>query len=256
MSAPQEELEVHFSWREVYWGRRTLLREMPLIGWTHYHQAAPHLHAHSHEGVFEITLVLGGSVEWWTGDSAHEVGRGEVYITRPGELHGGQNAMMQPCELYWLHVYLPLSGNLPGMSLPETRRLARDFAGMQLRKFHTSPLIADRFARILAEHQKRDAYSAVLSRSALHELLIQLVQDHEAQFRQLQESPSPRSARITRAVEWMEQRLTDPFRMENVAQAIGMGVSHFHKCFVGEVGFTPARILHSPPHQPGQTAVA
>lgn len=240
MSASNEELEVHQAWREVYLGRRTLLREMPLIGWTHYHQALPDLHAHAHPETFEISLVVRGSVEWWAGESVHEVRRGEVYITAPGEVHGGQNTMMQPCELYWMHVRIPGSGSLRGMSPAETRCLARDFGQMRLRKFGSSPPVADCFARILAEHQKRNEYSAPVSRAALHELLIQLVQDHAAELRRLEQAPAARSARIARAVDWMEQRLGERFCVTDVARAAGMGVSHFHKCFVREVGYTPA----------------
>lgn len=240
MSAPNEELEVHQAWREVYLGRRTLLREMPLIGWTHYHQALPDLHAHAHPETFEISLVVRGSVVWWAGESVHEVRRGEVYITAPGEVHGGQDTMMQPCELYWLHVQIPRSGKLRGMSPAETKRLADDFAHMRLRKFCSSPMVADCFARILGEHQKRSEYSAAVSRAALHELLIQLVQDHAAELRRLEQAPAARSARIARAVEWMEQRLGERFCVTDVARAVGMGVSHFHKRFVQEVGSTPA----------------
>lgn len=240
LRAVKEELEVHFSWREVYLGRRTLLREMPLIGWTQYHQAAPDLRAHTHEGVFEISLVVGGSVEWWAGDSMHEVRRGEVYITKPGEVHGGQNAMMQPCELYWLHVSIPHIGHLPGMSSADTRQLARDFDGMRLRKFRGSPMLADRFAQILAEHRERGIYGAVLSRAALHALLIQITHDHAQQMRPLQESMADPSPRIGQALQWIEQRLGEPWCVREVARAVGMGVSQFHKKFVNEVGLSPA----------------
>jgi AraC family L-rhamnose operon regulatory protein RhaS len=213
-----------------------LLNEVVMLGWDKFPKAQRSLAGHSHRGAYEICYIVHGSVDWWAGDEVHEVGPGDLYITRPNEWHGGLDAMMHPNELYWLQVHVPPSG----LSASEADSLVRDFDQMKLRRFPGCPSIKDAFARLLTVHQKPDRYAATLARSALHQLLVTVVQDHAEHARALRDQSQAQTPAIRRALRWMANHLAEDYSIEDAAAAAGLSISHFHERFVHEVGFTPA----------------
>lgn len=57
-----------------------------------------------HETHFEIHLVMDGTVNWWVEDDIYALEPGSVFLTKPGELHGGIKNIIQPSTLTWLQV--------------------------------------------------------------------------------------------------------------------------------------------------------
>ncbi|MFW6058978.1 MAG: helix-turn-helix domain-containing protein [Phycisphaeraceae bacterium] len=229
--------------RECYGpaGQPTLLTEMPSIGTdAPQHASDRGLHPHRHAGVFELCLIARGSVEWWARREVYEVGPGHVYITKPDEPHGGVDAMLHPCELYWLTVRLPRSGRLPGMPRGDGTELAQRYHALRWRCFAGSAGLRDCFERLLAEHRTRRPLGRVAARAALHELLVTVLHDHEAHDQRQQDRAARRSAPIREALQWMDEHLSEEFGVEQIAARVGLGVSRFHERFRAEVGFTPA----------------
>jgi AraC family transcriptional regulator, L-rhamnose operon regulatory protein RhaS len=213
----------------------TLLPEVPMIGHDRWDRAeAGALAAHAHRGLYEICYLVRGSVDWWAEDSIHEVGPGEVYVTRPGERHGGLGAIMHPCELYWVHVRIPASGVMSGLTARQTRSLASGFGRITTRAFAGSPVVGECFAAMLAEHARGDANAEIAARALLHQLLVTVLRSHERQ-----ESRHV-SALVSEAIDWMGAHLAEEFSIDDVADAVGLSVSQLHQRFVDEVGFTPA----------------
>ena len=56
------------------------------------------------EPCFEIHLVMDGSVHWWVEDETYQLQPDTIYVTKPGELHGAVQSVVQPCTLNWLQV--------------------------------------------------------------------------------------------------------------------------------------------------------
>jgi hypothetical protein len=118
---------------EIY-QRTSLLPELHTVGWGRIKQAMRVMHERTHPG-YEICYLVSGSVDWWASDGTREVARGDVYITRPDERHGGVDDMIHPSESYWLIINIPQRRALPGMTLAQTRVLHRRFAALSLRCF-------------------------------------------------------------------------------------------------------------------------
>jgi AraC family L-rhamnose operon regulatory protein RhaS len=222
--------------RKQFVGGECLLSEIAMLGWDRFSKAQASLAAHAHPGTYEICYIVHGSVDWWAGDEVHEVGPGDVYITRPDEWHGGLDAMMHPNELYWVQVHVPPGG----LCAWEAQAMARDFDQMKLRRFPGRPSIKDAFARLLAVHQARGSYATTLARAALHELLAIVVQCHEEYARLLRDQSHAQSAAIRRALRWMGKHLAEDYSIQKAADAAGLSISHFHERFFAEIGFTPA----------------
>ena len=229
--------------REAFTRPETVLPELGVVGTdAPQHADERGLHPHRHRGQFELCLIVRGRVEWWAGagEQIYSVGPGDVYITRPDEPHGGVDAVLHPCELYWLTVTLSRTGRVRGMSRADGKALAERYHAMRRRRFPGSAHLQTCFEHILDEHRQRDAFSAVRARAALHELLITMLRDHDAHDAQQQQHDAQLSEPVRAAMQWMQQHLDEDFGLEAVAQRAGLGVSRLHERFRREVGFAPA----------------
>jgi AraC-like DNA-binding protein len=222
--------------RTQFVGHQCLLSEIAMVGWDIFPKAQASLAAHAHHGSYEICYIAHGSVDWWAGNEVHEVGPGDIYITRPDEWHGGLDAMMHPNELYWVQVHLPPTGLTPA----DAQALTHDFEQIRLRRFPGPRSMKDTFARLLAAHQTRGPYATTLARAALHELLVTVVQSHADHARMLRDQSDAQSPAIRRALRWMSKHLAEDYSIDEAAEAAGLSISHFHERFFAEVGFTPA----------------
>lgn len=220
--------------RAIFIGPTRLLPEVPMAGYDVF-KTAGGLAEHVHPDDFEICLIVSGSVDWWAGDHLYEVHGGDLYVTRPGESHGGQNAVMNPCTLYWFHVRFSRHRPLPGMSARQSNLLHRRLSTLKLRAFPSSPTTAAACERLHAEHRMRDPWSALAARAALHEMLAGVVRNHDA----AQQRRHDRSARVRAAMAFMLDHLGEPYRVEDVAAAVGVNVGNLHAQFLREVGLTP-----------------
>jgi len=215
-----------------------ILPEVATIGWDRFVHAELSLGEHAHD-CYEICYIVSGSVDWWAPDGVHEVSRGDVYITHPGEPHGGLDAMMHPCNLYWMHVTIPSEKPLPGLSLAQTQVLHRAFAKHRPRSFPGSPRLPEIFRRIIDEHRHRGQFATLSARAALHELLVCVLRDRDA-ARRAGSADGPGDDPITRAVAHIEADLTENWLVEQLAESVGLSVSRFHERFVQRTGLGPA----------------
>lgn len=215
--------------REVFVDRQLLVPELRMVGWNSSRSAMDRsLAGHTHRGAFEVCCIHRGSVEWWANDEIHEVGPGDVYVTRPGERHGGVDAVIHPCDLYWAQV---------SMTGPGLRMLAGRYSAMTLRRFPGSPTVRACFERLLDEHRRPDALGPLAARAALHELLVTVARDHDAQVGRSREQAA--SPAIAAAIAWMSRRLGQDHAVGDAAAAAGLSVTRFHERFQQEVGFAP-----------------
>lgn len=213
----------------------SLLAEVPVAGYDHF-QRAGSLGPHVHRQEFEICVILSGSVDWWAGDELHEVCGGEVYITRPGEPHGGVDAVMNPCELYWFHVAIPNGRALPGLGARESNMLRRGLLGLTCRSFPASASTRAYAERLHTEHVVNDRLSVVAARAALHGLLTGVLRDHADAVQRERVMSEP----VRQAQRFILEHLTEPFRIDEAAEAAGISVGRLHVRFAAETGQTPA----------------
>lgn len=212
--------------RETYEGRATLLPECAMAGWSRFERAQPSLEPHQHRGCFEICYLVRGSVEWWVGPQIFHVGPGEIFVTKPGEPHGGVDAFMHPCELYWVQVW-PRS-----TLLQELEKLGRQCRG--------GPLIAAHFERLLAEQRTAHGKARVLqsreaARAALQLLVIDVLRFFEAEASATRLLSPP----IKAAMQHLHCHLDGVACLGDAVAVSGLRGTQFRKRFKSETGFTP-----------------
>ncbi|GDY12093.1 AraC family transcriptional regulator [Planctomycetota bacterium] len=217
--------------REWYTGTSCLLPEMPMLGWTRPLAAGDlDLAPHRHAGAWELCWLRRGEVDWWVEGESHTVPQGHCYLTHPDELHGGDHGILQACDLYWLHLRLPL----PGLDLPdlEARLVALP------RVFRADQVSAGMWWDLIGEHRQAGGLGATAAaRAALHRLLVATLRSAAAH------GASPLSPAIARATALARTGLDQPLRVAALARAAGLSPSRFHDRFIAEVGEPPASWL-------------
>jgi AraC-like DNA-binding protein len=215
--------------REVFEHTGRLLAEVPACGWSRQRVARSGLAPHAHAGVFELCLIRSGSVEWWVQQATYALGAGDVFVTWPGERHGGVGAVVHPCELYWLQVRFPKRG-LAGLTRAATRALRHDLTHLPQRLVPASPELQRTFVDFIGEHRGRQPHAAVRARALLYALLTLLVR----------EAGGPRASRrseaVRRALEWIERRADEPFTVGELAADVGVSTVRLQSLFRSELG--------------------
>lgn len=231
---------------ETYEGPSQLLQELPIVGRMHIVEAIPNaLRADRHTGEYEIHHVVSGTLSFWVGERTYEVSPGMTFLTQPGELHGGVDAILQPGEWYWLRLKFPNpSRPLPELSVASTRKLSRDLGQVHTPMFIGSPQLRSCFARLLDEHRQRSTYSPLMARLILHELLVTVVRDFGRAQTGSEKGSVFLSAPIQRAVEWIEKNLTQQLPcIDDIALQVGLSESHFRRRFHAETGCSPVEYV-------------
>ncbi|MEI8195119.1 MAG: AraC family transcriptional regulator [Phycisphaerae bacterium] len=227
----------HLQNRETYMEGDCLLPEIEMLGWSRFREAAHALHEHRHPGAFEICFIVRGRVDWWAGNKVYEVGPGDVYVTQPDEPHGGVNALMHPCELYWVLVRVSSSR---GESL--WRNIIQGLRQIERRLFRGGTAVPEIFERLMEEHRRRGPDSGAVSRVWLEGLLLEVLRSHAAADVRRQGDSLGQTVPIQRAVRWMVDHVEESYRLEQLAQVAGRGLSQFHSRFQTETGYTPGEL--------------
>ena len=228
------ERRINFQQREVYGGEssagQSLLPEIVTLGWDRFTRAKPQgLDSHRHDA-YEICLLCDGAADWWVENERVSLRRGEIYFTRPGERHGGADAVMHPCEIFWLIVPLV---EPPGIADAMNADGPRHFP---------APLSAEEdFVRLIAAHRGPDQpFASLAARASLYHLLVEVARERAAFAALNPNENAALSPAIAAALRWMEERLGEPFCIQDAAAAVGMHPSRFHERFVAEINDTPA----------------
>ncbi len=262
--SPQVSSDESTSVRVTFTGQSCLLPQIAMLGWSRFAKAQPQaLAAHQHPNCWEICYLVRGTVDWWAGNNCTTLHAGDVYITPPNQPHGGNNAVMQPCELYWIQVASSAHRPWPGLNLAETREILEGLANLRQPSFPGSPRMVEFFQCLIEEHQHQTAHSPVLVRAAVHQLLVQLLRNHAAQSGHV---PRHYCIQIATAVQAMEAQPEESLSLAKLAARAGWSMSYFCQRFTHETGLTPTeyrnhqriRRAKSLLHQPGygMTAIA
>ncbi len=168
-------------------GAATLLAEIGTLGWSRFRQAEPlHLSPHLHDGFYEICLIVDGEVEWSAGENDYVLRGGDLFVTRPGELHQGLDKAMQPCVLYWLLLApCPIEGRWLGLQADQYLPLADSLGSLPFHKWRANDSIEPAFRNLLREHVEASAarpdesIARLAAQVALQALIIGLIRSAE-----------------------------------------------------------------------------
>ena len=222
------------SFRQIFEGSACLITELQTVGRACILEArVPGLPGHAHHGAFEIFLLERGEAQWWVENEVHQLVAGQVYLNRPGELHGSMGSSMRPCRYCWLQ--LAVSGSqLPGMSASQSRRIVHALSNPQVRSFPVPSAVADHFVKLWEIHVAPGPAAELRARAHLHLLLADLAECMEKYT--ATRHPTFAIREVLRRID------SDPggdHHVGKLAEVAGLGQTQFSERFLAETGFTP-----------------
>lgn len=231
--------------RHTFQTSTRLLPELEIFGWLRFNQALPDaLGPDRHPDVFEIHYIVRGHLRWWVEKEHCDFSTGQVFVIRPGELHGADEGSLEPCEHYWLRVRFPAKGSLPSLTAEDTQKLREAYEHLAYRTFTASRGVEESFKRLLEEHLSRPpAFAEAMARATLHALLIAILRDHD-HYSRIAKQKRLITWRVRRTVDWLEKQIYESdVRLDTLAASLGLSPSGLRMRFQAETGYTPKEYL-------------
>ena len=217
---------------------RCLLPEVPSLGWCKSQQALTGGERPRGVPSYEIGYIDKGSIEWWFDGELYEIGPGSLFVTQPGELQGGMNTLIHPCERYWLRFNFPPERDLPGVPAASIDTLKHLFETMRPRYFPGSAELRIYFESLLEEHRQPQTFSLIMARAALSQIIIATARNYQLR------GTANYSPEIAGAVSWINAHDLGACAIEDLAVVAGLSVGYFHERFLQDVGYTPNEYLN------------
>ena len=211
------------------------------LGWTAVHSALPLHPNHVHANAYEICYIEKGKVIWQVENEQYELNRGKLFITAPGEVHGGRNMLLHPCEVFWLQVLMNEFSATVG---PAFSMISATFARITSRHFAASPEVSSLFHRIIKECRQPSCLSETLIICQLTSLLANITHDYLDIIKEKSTKTDEQNRKIQVAADWMETNLHHDFPVEQAAEISGFKPSRFHQLFIRHTGFTPLEFIN------------
>jgi len=246
------------------------LPEMPVI--THVAEAVSgpehvrELHSHP---VFEICYVLAGKAERSVGDQHLTVGPGDVYVIRPGEVHGARADSRDPYHFFtigfdptWIALRSTHANPLaPGArqddlsrAMVETEALDAELRILDQRLIHGGQGAEHIFRRIITELDRMEAsprkraLTVIMIQALVIELLVFVTRCSIANREQAAGAfrlRQPVRSEFQDLLLWLQARLDAPPSLSEMAARVGLTPAHFTVAFKREVGQTPMEHLNN-----------
>ncbi|MDD5705039.1 MAG: AraC family transcriptional regulator [Kiritimatiellae bacterium] len=198
--------------------------------------AAPTQRDHRHAHALELLYLHKGGQRITLEGQAYPVPRGSVFVSKPGELHGGVRNIIQPGELYWLVVDLAYCRRRFG---PEFTAVAATLNGIQRRDFLVDAAVRGLFEQALDARDDPGPFAAALLESTVETLLIHVARGYQRRLEKEDRRAAAEHLRIRRAVEWADAHVRENWSVAEAAAVCGLKPSRFHELCVRATGYPP-----------------
>ena len=191
---------------------------------------------HIHENAFEFSLPSKGAFSFSTAEGSFSFSGGQVFLSRPNEVHGTNEVPITVGELYWFQLdtsskdrLLFLNPQAASALIRELHSISRHVVKTDAKK--TLPLLRQAFE--MAAHGQNRYLVASLLQLFLH--LVILFSRKETG------SPSPD---IQKSLARIQTHLTQDLPLEELASAAGLSCSQFKQKFKKQMGVAPRSYIN------------
>ena len=185
-----------------------------------------------HEEHFEIHLVMNGTVNWWVEDEIYALEPGSVFLTKPGELHGGIKNIMQPSTLTWLQV---------DANALQDKQVEQELAEISKRQAASTPELTQLLEAMLAEVESPQKDSQRLLTAYLDIFLSKLLR----QYRKGEaEDNLPEVCTIL--FKYIDEHIIDEeaIKIEDLCKHVDLSRSRIFQLFEEHVGQSPIAYIN------------
>jgi AraC-like DNA-binding protein len=224
------------NYREIIDFREIGLNYVQILGHYRYNSVQQPLAQHVHSGMMEICFLKKGEQHYEVGGTDWVVKGGEVFVTFPGEEHGSGKAPENKGELYWMIISLEKgNGSFLNLAGKEKEELISSLKGIDNRHFPVSGNLVASLSEIFnVYHKDRSDLKNVTIKNLLLAVLLDLIRASRLPAR------IKENKKIKEAVFFIGQHLEENINLQEIANHVGLSVSHLKVLFKREVGLPPA----------------
>jgi AraC-like DNA-binding protein len=209
--------------------------EVVMLGRYNYNHAHPPLKSHFHRNIFEVCLLERGVQTYIVDAACYNLTGGDLFITKPGEIHGTGLDPESKGRLYWLEILqVPKGDAFLGLTPRESHELMRRFLALPTHHFRNGDFLVSTFERILAAHaDTQNPLRLAEVRNLLLRLVLDVIAIAERQI------AHPYSPVIQKVVCHIEQTPNALPCITELARMACMSESYFKVLFKRETGMPP-----------------
>jgi AraC-like DNA-binding protein len=205
-----------------------------MFGFSDLRQAIP-LREHHHPGSYEFVYIEKGTAGWKIREQTYTTRAGDVFHTKPDELHMGNFSIIEPCRFWWIILQAPHESGWLRLTPEESRAFAAHL--VQLPRVVNAgvmpmgPLHSIEEALTLTVQTD---FRGVQIRQALIQLLLIFLRPQKtgSMAEDVRERLSALTKRMDEAPEWRPSVI-------ELASFSGVSPSHFFRLFREFSGLTP-----------------
>ncbi len=185
-----------------------------------------------HETHFEIHIINNGTVNWWVEDEIYALEPGSVFLTKPGELHGGIKNIMQPSTLTWLQV---------DASFLKDSSIEQELLEISERQASSTPELLQLLETMLEEIETPKADSPRLLTAYLDIFLSKLLRQYQ---HKTSDENLPEVCRVL--FKYIDEHITaeEPIKVEDLCNHVGLSRSRIFQLFEEHVGQSPIAYIN------------
>lgn len=191
---------------------------------------------HYHEDAFEITLSVKGKFGFHTRDKVFPFSRGDVFISRPGEVHGTDREPVSSGELYWFQLDISQRENFLFLN--------EEAAGELIGKLRSLPhqVIHTEISKVLPLLE--NAFEGAVNGKDRHLVAAYLVLFLHLLLSYVQKESEYVSLSMLKVLDYIQANVTAEISLEHLAAIANLSCSQFKQNFKKELGTSPRHYIN------------
>jgi AraC-like DNA-binding protein/mannose-6-phosphate isomerase-like protein (cupin superfamily) len=210
------------------------LPEIQVFGHYETGEALPPIDIHTHEG-FEICYLEKGHQTYNVKDRDYLIKTGEIFLTKPGEVHSSGRQAQEKGHLYWIHVTPEIKGkSFLGLTKKQGMLLLTEMYKIKDRHFPASTAL-----QMAIKHAHKQilrqpsAFTNIALANAMISILLELINSASI-------PKKPEAGDMNRIISYIDDNLEETVRVPALAKQFGLSTSWFKARFKKETGLSPA----------------
>lgn len=222
--------------RQVLMQEQLHIPGLHLLGHYHLTNADIPLISHYHKNLFEITYIVSGIFSFSVEEKDYRLSGGDIFITKPDEIHSSNLIPLSVGEMYWLLLDCTKTEGLLFLD-----RYASEHLLEQL--FHVSGYVVKADTKLMGILLQKAMESSLhredpYTEAAYLSLFLRLLLDYSTK-----DSAGP-TADIEAAVSYIKEHIEESLTLEELALLCNLSVSQFKHKFRAQTGVSPRNYIN------------
>ncbi|TLS51123.1 helix-turn-helix domain-containing protein [Paenibacillus antri] len=211
--------------------------ELITLGYDRFSEAIP-LPDHRHDRSYEFVYMESGRATWEVGGASYASHAGQLFHTRPGEVHRARSNHIEPCSIWWMIVLDPAETK-GWLRLEERERVTLADALREAPRVATiGPGALEPLRRMRLVLEQGGALRALEIRTGIVDLLLRALRPGKSP-----DLPPDLSEALVKLCARIQAEPERRWTTAELASTLGVGDSHVYRVFREAVGQSPASYI-------------